>query len=471
VTVSEDRALSLSRLTLGSRAVAARRRRRFHPLRWGVSPFLAGTDLAAAAVATLCAGTSLRRAVLFTAIALVLNSTAGLYRSRLALSVLDDAPRLVGRGLAAATLTMAIDVIGGYRKPGTALLVAAGLYAVGVVLLRTAAYIVVRSVRRAHRISHRTLVIGAGEVGGRLVRVLRDHSEYGLQPVGFLDSDPLLDESQREVPLLGGHDDLAAVIQRYEIGEAIIAFGAEREASMVDVLRTCDRLNCEIFLVPRLFEMYSGSGQTADSAWGIPLVRMHRAAFRSASWRIKRAFDVVVAAVALTLACPLLLAIAVAVRWEGRGVLFRQERVGLDGRPFQLLKFRSLRPADDDEAATLWNLLHDDRVSRLGRLLRRTSLDELPQLWNVLVGDMSLVGPRPERPYFVAQFSEKLPRYTHRHRVPAGLTGWAQVHGLRGDTSIDERAQFDNYYIENWSLWLDIKILLRTTLSLFHRTG
>ncbi len=165
-------------------------------------------------------------------------------------------------------------------------------------------------------------------------------------------------------------------------------------------------------------------------------------------------------------------ACALAVRWEGGpGVIFRQERVSVDGRPFDVLKFRSLRPVDETESKTNWNIKHDDRLGPVGRFLRMTSLDELPQLWNIIEGDMSLVGPRPERPYFVEQFSAYIPRYTARHRVPAGLTGWAQIHGLRGDTSIEERARFDNYYIENWSPWLDMKIGLRTICQVVQRQG
>jgi lipopolysaccharide/colanic/teichoic acid biosynthesis glycosyltransferase len=157
--------------------------------------------------------------------------------------------------------------------------------------------------------------------------------------------------------------------------------------------------------------------------------------------------------------------------WETGVVLFRQERVGMDGRPFTVLKFCSLRPTADSEAATTWNIGTDTRVRPLGRFLRRTSLDELPQLWNVLRGDMSLVGPRPERPHFVDEFTRRYPRYTARHRVPVGLTGWAQIHGLRGDTSISDRAGFDNFYIENWSLWGDIKILLRTAAQVVKVAG
>jgi len=162
----------------------------------------------------------------------------------------------------------------------------------------------------------------------------------------------------------------------------------------------------------------------------------------------------------------------VAVRIEGgRGIIFRQERIGRDGTRFMLLKFRSLRPVNEDESRTNWNISHDDRLGPVGRILRATSLDELPQLFNILRGDMSLVGPRPERPYFVEEFGRQYRGYDARHRVPSGLTGWAQIHGLRGDTSIDMRARMDNFYIENWSLWLDVKIMLRTFISVVRAPG
>ncbi|MYV69023.1 sugar transferase, partial [Streptomyces sp. SID2131] len=186
----------------------------------------------------------------------------------------------------------------------------------------------------------------------------------------------------------------------------------------------------------------------------------------------KRALDIALAAPALVLALPVLLLCALAVRLsDGPGVLFRQERVGQHGRPFTLLKFRTLRPSDDTESATRWNVAGDRRMSAAGGFLRKTSLDELPQLWNVLRGDMSLVGPRPERPYFVAQFSKTHAGYAARHRMPVGLTGLAQVHGLRGDTSIEDRCRFDNHYIDHWSLWQDVCILLRTAAELVRPTG
>ncbi|WP_010301736.1 sugar transferase, partial [Streptomyces sp. SA3_actF] len=186
----------------------------------------------------------------------------------------------------------------------------------------------------------------------------------------------------------------------------------------------------------------------------------------------KRALDLALAGPALVLLSPLLLACALAVRLsDGPGVLFRQERVGQYGKTFTLLKFRSLRPCDDREAATRWNVAHDDRMSRVGRFLRRSSLDELPQLWNILRGDMSLVGPRPERPFFVAEFGRTYTGYRHRHRAPVGLTGLAQISGLRGDTSIEDRSRHDNYYVDHWSFWLDVRILARTALSLVRPSG
>jgi lipopolysaccharide/colanic/teichoic acid biosynthesis glycosyltransferase len=187
---------------------------------------------------------------------------------------------------------------------------------------------------------------------------------------------------------------------------------------------------------------------------------------------VKRGFDVAIASAVLLIVFPVFALCALAVRLEGGpGVIFRQRRVGRDGVEFNCLKLRSMRPADETESATTWSIAEDDRVGPVGRFLRRSSLDELPQLWNILRGDMTLVGPRPERPHFVSRFSEEFDRYAHRHRVQAGLTGLAQVSGLRGNTSIADRARFDNYYIENWSLWLDIKIILRTVAEVFFVRG
>ena len=441
-------------------------------LRWGVRPFLVLGDVVAATTALLVTGAAdAGISAAFVALTVLLIGVGRLYRSRLSLSALDDMPSLVGRVLAAAGLVVSLQLLAGSTTDQVPLLYAAGATAVLVVLARALAYRVVRSYRARGWVAHPTLILGAGQVGGMLASTLLNHPFYGLKPVGFLDNDPLLDADERPVPLLGGHESLSKVILEFGVRDVMVAFGSMPESRMVDIIRTCDRLDVEIFFVPRLFELHHTS-HDVDQVWGIPLLRLRRAAFRSQSWRLKRALDIVVAAVGLVLAAPLMAVLAAAVRLEGgSGILFRQERIGLDGRPFALLKFRSLRPSDDQESATRWSVAEDSRVGPVGRLLRRTSLDELPQLWNILRGDMTLVGPRPERPHFVDEFSRLFPRYPARHRAPAGLTGWAQVHGLRGDTSIEDRARFDNYYIENWSLWGDAKILLRTLSAVVRREG
>ncbi len=440
-------------------------------LRYGVRPFLVAADVAAFAIAVAPRGGPLGQDLVLLLVVLALYASAGLYRSRLSLSALDDLPALVGRALVAAALTSSLALALGSASATSRLFGTAAVMAVAVVVLRAVAYNVVRRFRARGWVAHPTLLLGAGQVGGQIASLLLAHPSYGLRPVGFLDNDPLLRPDQRPVPLLGGTEALSSVLVEFGVRDVVVAFSSVPGSEMVDIIRTCDRLDVEIFFVPRLFELHNTSREM-DQVWGVPLVRLPRAAFRSLSWRLKRVFDVVASGVALLVLSPVMITLAAAVRLEGGpGVLFRQERVGLDGRPFELLKFRSLRPVDESESATLWNIAHDDRLGPVGRFIRSTSLDELPQLWNILRGDMTVVGPRPERPAFVEAFSSSYPRYTARHRVPAGLTGWAQIHGLRGDTSIEDRARFDNYYIENWSLWSDLKIILRTVLAVLRRAG
>lgn len=435
----------------------------------GAPPLLAVLDVLALAVVGAVNRLPAARLCLLVVLVLVLYSGAGLYRSRLSLSALNDLPVLGIRGLAAVLAAAVVPLFGtgdAERLPVLAASAVAALLAA-----HALGYALVRTARRRGLAVHRTLVIGAGQVGGQLADLLLEHREYGLAPVGFLDSDPLLPPAGLPVPLLGGSDRLADVIRRTRAHCVVVAFAARPESEMVEIIRTCDRLDCEIFFVPRLFEL-SHYGGDVDQVWGLPLVRMRRRAFRTGSRVIKRSIDLLLAGTAVALLSPLLLLIAALVRLEGGpGVLFRQVRIGVDGQPFTLLKFRSLVPVDADESATTWSIADDSRLRPVGRLLRRTSLDELPQLLNVVRGDMSLVGPRPERPHFVQEFARAYPHYNARHRVPSGLTGWAQVHGLRGDTSIEDRARFDNSYIQSWSPWRDVAIMLRTVGQVFRGAG
>ena len=431
---------------------------------------LLAADVLAFAAAVAVADEISRRILLLGVLTLLLFWGGGLYRPRLTPSVLDDLPGLAGRALVAGAVVTGLGAFEDGRAGRVTLITAIG-FAVLIVLGRALVYAGMRYARRQGRLGHRTLILGGGQVAGDLAETLLAHPEIGLRPVGFLDDDPLLPDGGRPVPLLGSSSDLVDVILDEDIGNVVVAFGSIPESEVVDLLRECDRLACEIFFIPRLYEVHS-MHQDMEMVWGTPLVRMRRAPFRTLAWRAKRGMDIAVSAALLLFLTPVLATCALAVRvCVGRTVLFRQERVGLDGRPFTLLKFCSLQPRNDAESAQQWNVSHDERLTVVGRFLRRTSLDELPQLWNILRGDMSLVGPRPERPYFVDAFAREFPRYMARHRVPAGLTGAAQVAGLRGDTSIGDRARFDNYYVENWSLWEDCKLLLRTAGQVIRGAG
>jgi exopolysaccharide biosynthesis polyprenyl glycosylphosphotransferase len=371
----------------------------------------------------------------------------------------DDLPTLVGRiGIAftimAVPAALASDSTQALRRLAAVAAAAIFLIPIG----RALSYSMVRSARTHGHLQEPTLIIGAGKVGAQIATILREHPDYGMRPIGFLDS---YQDTGLSMPILGDPSALVSTIEHNHVTRVVVAFGAMPAAEMVQILRGCDRLPVEFYVVPRFYELGVAPASFADDVWGIPLIRLRRPALRPSGRVPKRAFDVVVSTLALALAAPVLLAAALAVRCSSPGpVLFRQKRVGANGKLFEVLKLRTLTLNGDSD--TTWSVAHDDRRTRVGAILRRTSIDELPQLINVLRGEMSLVGPRPERPYFAKQFSHQVQRYDDRHRVVGGITGWAQIHGLRGDTPIDDRARFDNQYIEYWSLWRDIVIMMRT---------
>lgn len=415
---------------------------------------------------------------------LVMLTILDTHRSRLTMSSLDDLPRLAQGALLGAAVQVTWWLAEG-REVTSALIVFPLTLTAVLVVGRAVSYGAVREARRRGWVQHRVLVLGAGETGREIAQASLDHPEYGVRTVGFIDAGPVDDADSLPAPLLGGFDRLSYFVRREGVSEVIVAAlngeghttsdMAGEGSDLIDAVRDCDRLDCEIFYMPRFHELRHRS-YDMDDLWGIPLVRARRRTWRSSSWMIKRIVDVLVSAAALLLLAPLMLAVAFAVRLEvGSSVLFRQVRSGLDGEPFTLLKFRSLSlpdaPDAEGGAPVVWSINGDDRLGPVGRFIRSTSIDELPQLLNILRGEMSLVGPRPERPEFVEEFSKFVPRYTARHRTPAGLTGWAQVNGLRGDTSIQSRVRFDNYYIQNWSLWLDVKIIARTVSSVLMRRG
>jgi exopolysaccharide biosynthesis polyprenyl glycosylphosphotransferase len=443
-----------------ARARPARADARVVP-RW-VAPAVVGTvDALALALAVRLVAPITTLTFLYILLALVTLSGSGAYRTRMTLSALDAAPWLCTRLAAPLLLLAPAAFVGG----DVGALLRAALVALPVVFLaRCASYAALRHLRRAGHLLEPAVILGAGEIGVELAGAFGKFPELGVVPVGFLDQ--VLDDDL-PYPLLGDVDELPALLAQQDVRRVIVAFGPARESELVSVLRTAVQYDVDVHVVPRFFDCgVAPEGPDTDDVQGIPLYRVRRAALRAPAWFAKRLLDVAVSGLVLLVTAPLFGLIAVAVKLSSPGpVLFRQARVGQDGQEIDVPKFRTLRVNHDSD--THWSVDQDPRVTGIGRILRATSLDELPQLWSVFTGQMSLVGPRPERAFFVARFRRSIRGYNDRHRLPVGLTGWAQVHGLRGDTSIEERARYDNQYIEHWSLWRDVVILLRTVAEVF----
>lgn len=399
--------------------------------------------------------------LVMTGLSLLFLTGGGRFRARLHLSVMDELPSLLGKLLTSAAIVATVTALRHEQESVMALMEAFAYSIAFVVGGRVITTQLIGWSRRSRITAHRTVIIGGGALAAELAEILRQHPRYGLSVAGFVDEarDCV---AGAVMARLGGPEDLDRIVAEADADTLLIADGVFSERRLVDLVRTPACIPCDLMVVPRMYH-FATQAVAGDHIGSIPVMRIRTPNLQGPSWLLKRLFDVVVATTMLTLASPLLAVAAAAVRLEGGpGVLFRQARVGRDGVLFDCLKLRSMRPANEAESATNWNVATDKRVGPVGKLLRRTSIDELPQLWNILRGDMTLVGPRPERPHFVSQFSEQYDRYADRHRVQSGLTGLAQVSGLRGDTSIADRARYDNYYIEHWSLWLDVKILVRT---------
>jgi len=401
----------------------------------------------------------------------ILFWSADLYRPRLQAFVLDETPALLGCMLAATAIVATMSAIRHPTVGVSTYLVGAASAMLLVMFGRTTANLVIRQARRRRIVQHRSIIVGSGPVADRMAEILNTSPDYGLSVAGYLADRPTADDPMAHVPFLGPVRTLRDNIDLAGAEVILISNEGFAEEELATIVRQALWDDCRIFLVPRLYQL-SHRVMQSDMIGSIPVDRLGHSGRLGVPWKCKRIFDIVVSAIALILLSPLLAATALAVRIDGGpGILFRQVRVGRDGRPFELVKFRSLRPADEDESLTQWSIQDDDRLTRVGRFVRRTSLDELPQLWTILRGDMTIVGPRPERPHFVEKFSQEEPTYSLRHRVPAGLTGLAQVNGMRGNTSISERSYFDNYYIDNWSLWMDTKVILRTFSEVFFGSG
>ncbi|MFF1360595.1 exopolysaccharide biosynthesis polyprenyl glycosylphosphotransferase [Streptomyces sp. NPDC058297] len=445
---------------------------------------LLAADGTAAVLSTLVIAPVQRHPLLVIALAAgvaAANARAGLYRGDAPRLLLDDWPA-IGCRIAVIWCVMAAGLAGFPRlDPVPADMLAAGAALHCLLAGAGRGLVYWRRREAAARRPCPTLLIGPETVARPVAAALLRHPRSGIRPVGILaDKEPEHPPDHEGadlpvLPVLGTADDLRRAIIQNGVRRALLlddsAHSAGPASDRAAWLAVLGEYGCRVWEFDPSPSPYPA--RPGDAARHLAGFRYRpRPPDRRRGSAGKRALDLLVSGTLLVLTSPVLLVCAVWLRLaEGPGVVFRQERVGKDGKPFTLLKFRTHRPSDAMESATRWSVADEKRMAWFCRFLRRTSLDELLQLWNVFRGDMSLVGPRPERPYFVLQFSQTYPGYAERHRMPTGITGLAQIHGLRGDTSIEDRARFDNAYIDSWSLWQDVSILVRTAAALVRSTG
>ncbi|GJQ19985.1 MAG: undecaprenyl-phosphate glucose phosphotransferase [Bacteroidia bacterium] len=306
------------------------------------------------------------------------------------------------------------------------------------------------------------VIVGSNETAVRIYHAIARNPALGYRIQGFFSVNGRGSFAHTDAPLLGSIHDVPDFVRAHGTDLILIALPSEEHPRLLELIRESEGLPAAMLMVPDMVELMTSRVRVTELE-GIPFLQVREAALSTWNTIVKRAFDLTVATLVLLLASPLLILIAVIVKLTSPGpVLYLQERVGLDGKRFDLIKFRTMRTDAEKETGPVWATKDDPRTTPVGRFLRRFSLDELPQLFNVLRGEMSIVGPRPERPHFVDRFKGQIPKYLDRHRVKTGMTGWAQVNGLRGNAPIEERTKYDVYYVENWSLAFDLKIILKT---------
>jgi Undecaprenyl-phosphate glucose phosphotransferase len=396
-----------------------------------------------------------------------------MYQRRRPITHLDEFFKITVYNVFATLLTVALLtlLLRDFNMQRSFVLLGAGLVILTDTLLRTI-HAQLQWAAQARGVGDdRIILIGSGEIGQMLLQKMRQNPKLGYQVVGVINGgkdDRWL--TGNDVPVLGSLVDIPFFIEGQKVDEVIIGMPESSQQELVNIISMCEREKVGIRVFPDVFQ-FMASEVTIGDLGGLPLLTIRDVALQGWKLTVKRIMDVIISAIGLVLCSPFLLLTAILIKLDSPGpVFYTQERMGLDARPFRIIKFRSMR-VDAEKAGPGWTTPDDPRKTKLGAFIRRFNIDELPQLVNVLVGDMSLVGPRPERPVYVEQFRQIIPRYMDRHREKAGLTGWAQVNGMRGDTSIVERTKYDLWYIENWSIGLDLNILIRTVLQTIFGTN
>ncbi|MDZ4786027.1 MAG: undecaprenyl-phosphate glucose phosphotransferase [bacterium] len=338
---------------------------------------------------------------------------------------------------------------------------------IGTIAQRTLLRYTLREVRRRGYNLRYLLIVGGGRLAGDLASRIRKRRELGIQVIGCLTKDGNEQKGPRGLPVFGKYEDLTSCLKRLEVDQVVIALPMEDNNYLSSVMESIGDSLVDLRIVPDL-QGFTTLGSSIEDFEGLPVISLRSSPLEGINLVTKRALDIFIGLLAFFILSPLMILIALLIKITSKGpILYNQERVSLDGSSFSILKFRTML-LDAEYGGPGWTIPGDNRVTPIGKLLRSLSLDELPQLINVVRGDMSIVGPRPERPVFIEEFRKRIPSYMLRHKVPAGMTGWAQVHGWRGDTSIEKRIEHDLYYIENWSLVLDLKIMFMTLIKGFN---
>lgn len=325
-----------------------------------------------------------------------------------------------------------------------------------------------RSARsRGYNLQH-ILVIGSGDSAYNFSNKIKQHRYLGYNIIGYLDDEKKIGYRINDVPVMGRISELADAIQKNDLDEVIIAISIKEYDRLNELIGICEKYGVKAQIIPDYYK-YIPAKPYIDQIDDLPIINIRYIPLDDAYNKLgKRFMDIVLAFVGIILTSPIMLISVIMIKFTSPGpIIFRQERVGMHRRNFMMYKFRSMKVQTDEEEKTQWTTKNDPRKTKFGEFMRKTSIDELPQLLNVLKGDMSIIGPRPERPYFVEKFRDEIPKYMVKHHVRPGITGWAQVNGFRGDTSIKKRIEYDIYYIENWTIWLDFKIIFFTVFKGF----
>ena len=353
-----------------------------------------------------------------------------------------------------------------YREGSFSRFVAAYFF-IGVTFLMIFSHFLVRVIlaevrKRGFNLRH-VLIVGSGELGQSLAERINQHPEFGLKIVGFLSSHPeKIGIEINGIKIIGLYNQIPKIIQLFGVDQLYIALPLNAQDRLEKVLNSLNEETVDVKVVPDLLR-FMNLQTGVDELDGLPIINLAESPLYGWNVILKRISDIIFSVILIVILSPLFIILAIIIKLESTGpIIFWQERMGLDGKLFEMLKFRSMKIDAEQITGPVWASKVDNRRTRLGTFLRKTSIDELPQLFNVLIGDMSLVGPRPERPVFVKEFKKSIPKYMLRLKMKAGLTGWAQVSGWRGNTSLDKRIEFDLYYIKNWSLLFDFKIILMT---------